>query len=138
MEGYRTIACGYCRNVRFFLAAAEPRLNVLDLTPVEKLERFGKPLSKEEARRFVSQFKNWKPAGMSGGKNARRRVDGITGATKTTRIYELCVRRALELAAEQRASEPAETTATTATTGKERGGKKTETERVNARNGKSE
>lgn len=79
-DAYAPIACPVCNDVQM-LVATDAGLKVLDLQPVRNLERRGVPLSAKETRSFTAQFKGRKP-----GKEIK--VDGISGASKTTRTYE--------------------------------------------------
>jgi hypothetical protein len=81
VEAYRHIGCPVCNDAQF-MVALDPEFKVIDLRPVRELEIMGRKLDEKETAAFTGQFKGK----TADGKEVK--VDGISGATKTTHAYE--------------------------------------------------
>lgn len=86
---FHDIECPVCNDAQFLVALRSPELTVIDVRPVQALERRGEQLSDEEAKKFLGQFKDRSPD------DAGRRVDAISGATKTTLAYQISIANVL-------------------------------------------
>lgn len=87
---FHGIECPICSDAQFLMALRSPESTVIDMRPVQALERRGTKLSDEESKKFVNQFKDRTPD------DAGRKVDAISGATKTTIAYQISVANVLE------------------------------------------
>ena len=87
---FHEIECPVCNDVQFLVSVKSPDLTIIDMRPVQALERRGEKLSDEESKKFLGQFKDRSPD------QAGRRVDAISGATKTTVAYQISVANVLE------------------------------------------
>jgi hypothetical protein len=101
VEVSRTIACGLCRTAHFLITIAEPDGKVVDLVSLNPIERYGKNIPDLEAKKFLNQFvgRTFSPsqANAEGEKKVDKwTVDAISGATKTSHIYETGVMEALQ------------------------------------------
>jgi hypothetical protein len=81
VDAYNPIKCPICGDVQFLMAVS-PEFKALDVRPVRQLERRGRKLDEAEVTKFMGQFKRELP------KTEPLKVDGISGATKTTMAYE--------------------------------------------------
>ncbi len=83
-DAFHHIQCPVCNDVQF-LAAVEPdEIQIKRIKPVRRLERWGRPLDGKEQERFLGQFKALKAKQIA---KEGIRVDGISGATKTSNAY---------------------------------------------------
>lgn len=96
VDAYWPIACPVCNDTQFLIALQSPGAKILDVRPVRELERMGLALDRNENTAFTSQFKNAAP-------QAALKVDGISGATKTSSSYQAAVNRILEEAKKREA-----------------------------------
>ena len=87
---FHNIDCPVCNDAQFLIALRASDLTIIDMRPVQPLERRGVKLTDEEAGKFLGQFKDRSPD------DAGRRVDAISGATKTTLAYQISVSNVLQ------------------------------------------
>jgi hypothetical protein len=96
VDAYWPIACPVCNDTQFLIALQSPGAKILDVRPVRELERMGLTLDAKENTAFTSQFKDATP-------QAAIKVDGISGATKTSVSYQSAVNRILDEAKKREA-----------------------------------
>jgi len=90
VDAYRTIHCPVCYDAQLLVAvSAGQERKVLGLQPVRAFELYGKALPKERLQIYLRQFEGMKA-------DTSRRIDAITGATKTSIAYEKAVRSVLQ------------------------------------------
>ena len=89
VDAYHSIGCPICSDAQFVLAT-DNNLAIADLRPARELERWGAKLPDAETTKFVAQFKNKTPDA------APLKVDGISGATKTSLAYQATINAVLE------------------------------------------
>jgi len=89
VDAFRHINCPVCNDMQFLMAVSSPDLKVLRIRPQRDLERLATTLDNNESEAFLNQFKGRGP------ETSRMKVDAISGATKTCRLYESAVRDAL-------------------------------------------
>ena len=89
VDAFRHIVCPVCNDMQFLMAVGAPELQVLRIRPQRDLERLAGKLDDKESEAFLDQFKGRGP------ETSRIKVDAISGATKTCRLYESTVRDAL-------------------------------------------
>ncbi|MCZ7648408.1 MAG: FMN-binding protein [Planctomycetota bacterium] len=81
VDVYRRLACPVCSDAQFLIAVKNaPLPEIVSVKPVRELERYGKPLDADAERGFLAAFKGRTE------KDAQP-VDGVSGATKTSRAY---------------------------------------------------
>ena len=88
VEAYHAIGCPICSDAQFVLAT-DNKLAITDLRPARELERWGAKLPDADKTKFVAQFKGKTPDA------APLKVDGISGATKTTLAYQATINEVL-------------------------------------------
>lgn len=93
---FRKIGCPVCTDTQFLLAVKSPELRVLDVRPVRDLERLGLPVPPKETAPFLKQFKDATPGSGTGTGTGKRRVDIVSGATKTSHAYESAIEEVLQ------------------------------------------
>ena len=81
IDAYRPISCPICGDVQFMMAV-NTAFTAIDVRPVRELERRGRKLDDAEVVKFLKQFLRQLP------RDDDLKVDGISGATKTSLAYE--------------------------------------------------
>ncbi len=94
-DAFQPIGCPVCNDAQALIAVSHPDLALIDVTPVRELERLGRKLEEKEQGAFTSQFKGHSL------KKAEVRVDGVSGATKTSLAYEALIREIREALKQQ-------------------------------------
>jgi hypothetical protein len=89
VDAFRHIACPVCNDMQFLMAVSAPDLKVLLIRPQRDLERLAAKMDDKDSQAFLTQFKGRGP------ETSQIKVDAISGATKTCRLYESAVRDAL-------------------------------------------
>jgi hypothetical protein len=84
VDAYVPIHCPTCNDTQFALALT-PDLKIKAIRAVREIELYGAPMDEAESAAFLKQFIGRGPT------QKPERVDGITGATKTTSSYENAV-----------------------------------------------
>ena len=89
VDAFRHAGCPVCNDMQFLMAVSAPELKVLLIRPQRDLERLAVSLDSKDSQAFLDQFKGRAP------ETGQIRVDAISGATKTCRLYESTVRDAM-------------------------------------------
>ena len=89
-DAYRTIHCPVCYDAQLLVAvSAGQERKVLGLQPVRAFELYGKALPDKQLQTYLRQFEGMKA-------DTPRRIDAVTGATKTSMAYEKAVNSVLQ------------------------------------------
>jgi hypothetical protein len=81
IDAFHPIICPICSDTQFLLAL-DPNLKTLDIRPLRQLERRALKLDDTETSKFLNQFKRVLPT------TEDLKVNGISGATRTSLAYE--------------------------------------------------
>ena len=90
VNAYRKIDCPICSDSQFLVAVKSPVLTILDLRPVRELELRGVKVDAPTTKTFLTQF-NGRAAS-----DGEKRIDALSGATKTTTAYQIAVNEVLQ------------------------------------------
>ncbi|MEI6232061.1 MAG: FMN-binding protein [Planctomycetota bacterium] len=88
-DAYDPIGCPICSSAQLFLAAS-PTLQVLDVSPIREIEKYGVKAPDAEVAAFVAQFRGKTPA------NPPVKVDAVSRATKTSHAFLTSVAETLD------------------------------------------
>ena len=85
VDTYHKIDCPICSDTQFLIAVKSPVLTILDMRPVRELELRGVKVDAPTTKKFLTQF-NGRAAS-----DGEKRIDALSGATKTTMAYQIAV-----------------------------------------------
>ena len=96
IDAFHPIICPICSDTQFMMAV-DPDFKTLDIRPLRQLERRARKLEETETDAFLKQFKRVLPS------TEALKVDGISGATRTSIAYEQAMNEIIaELKKEQK------------------------------------
>lgn len=90
VNAYRKIDCPICSDSQFLVAVKSPALTIVDMRPVRALELRGVNVDAPTAKAFLTQF-----SGRAASEGTKR-IDALSGATKTTTAYQIAVNEVLQ------------------------------------------